>query len=174
MRRGLPWIVLLIALVAASIALQRNAREGETGNTATGRAALPASTSNPAPDILDGAFPDDRPGSRQPAWPQDPSLPDPGTAGSSDLPPEAHATLRRILADGSFPYRQDGGTFGNRERLLPARARSWYREYTVETPGSRDRGARRIVAGGDPPSEFFYTDDHYRSFRRIDAQGRAR
>jgi guanyl-specific ribonuclease Sa len=56
---------------------------------------------------------------------------------------------------------------------LPSRPRGWYREYTVETPGSDDRGARRIVAGGDPPGEFWYSDDHYRSFRRIDAQGAA-
>src|SRR5690606_5839793 len=81
------------------------------------------------------------------------------------LPPEAAETLALIRAGGPYPYRQDGGVFQNRERRLPARPRGYYREYTVDTPGSRDRGARRIVAGGDPPSEFFYTDDHYRSFR---------
>lgn len=58
--------------------------------------------------------------------------------------------------------------FQNRERRLPSKARGWYREYTVDTPGSRDRGARRIVTGGDPPDTYFYSDDHYRSFRRID------
>ena len=87
------------------------------------------------------------------------------------LPPEAHDTLRRIEAGGPFEHRQDGGTFQNRERLLPSQARGYYREYTVETPGSRDRGARRIVAGGDPPVEYFYTDDHYRSFRRFEPRG---
>ena len=86
------------------------------------------------------------------------------------LPPEAHQTLRRIEAGGPFAHRQDGSTFQNRERLLPPQPRGYYREYTVETPGSRDRGARRIVAGGDPPVEYFYTDDHYRSFRRFDPQ----
>ena len=86
------------------------------------------------------------------------------------LPPEARDTLRRIEAGGPFAHRQDGSTFQNRERLLPPRPRGYYREYTVETPGSRDRGARRIVAGGDPPVEYFYTDDHYRSFRRFDPQ----
>lgn len=91
----------------------------------------------------------------------------------ADLPREAADTLRRIHRGGPYPYRQDGGTFFNRERLLPQRARGWYREYTVDTPGSRDRGPRRIVAGGDPPSEFFYTHDHYRSFRRIDAAAEA-
>lgn len=87
------------------------------------------------------------------------------------LPPEAHDTLRRIDAGGPYDHRQDGGTFQNRERLLPSRPRGYYREYTVETPGSRDRGARRIVTGGDPPVEFFYTEDHYRSFRRFESRG---
>lgn len=83
------------------------------------------------------------------------------------LPPEAQDTLALIEAGGPFPYRQDGTTFQNREHRLPERERGYYREYTVDTPGSPDRGPRRIVAGGDPPSEFFYTDDHYRSFRRF-------
>ncbi len=83
------------------------------------------------------------------------------------LPPEAHDTLALIEAGGPFPYRQDGATFQNREHRLPERERGYYREYTVDTPGSPDRGPRRIVAGGDPPSEFFYTDDHYGSFRRF-------
>jgi len=93
-------------------------------------------------------------------------------AAQAGLPPEALATLQRIERGGPHPYRQDGGNFQNRERLLPSRQRGYYREYTVETPGSRDRGARRIVSGGDPPTEFFYSDDHYRSFRRIDAVAR--
>jgi ribonuclease T1 len=94
------------------------------------------------------------------------------------LPAEAVATLRTIERGGPYPYRQDDGVFQNRERRLPSKPRGYYREFTVETPGSRDRGARRIVAGGQPPTEFFYTDDHYRSFRRFtlnaDAAGRAR
>ena len=87
------------------------------------------------------------------------------------LPPEARDTLALIEAGGPFPYRQDGSTFQNREHRLPEHPRGDYREYTVETPGSDDRGARRIIAGGDPPSEFFYTDDHYGSFRRFAARG---
>ena len=83
------------------------------------------------------------------------------------LPPEAVVTLRAIERGGPYPYRQDGGVFQNRERKLPPQPRGYYREYTVKTPGSRDRGARRIIAGGQPPTEFFYTDDHYRSFRRF-------
>lgn len=82
-----------------------------------------------------------------------------------NLPSEARATLALIKQGGPFPYRKDGSTFGNREKHLPAKARGYYREYTVPTPGARDRGARRIVAGRD--GEYYYTDDHYNSFRRI-------
>lgn len=88
-----------------------------------------------------------------------------GDIGVRDLPPEARETLALIRSGGPFPFSQDGRTFGNREGLLPQRRRGYYREYTVKTPGARNRGARRIVAGGG--SEFFYTRDHYRSFRRI-------
>lgn len=92
---------------------------------------------------------------------------------STSLPVEAIDTLRRIRAGGPFHYRQDGGIFHNREHLLPQRPAGYYREYTVDTPGERDRGARRIVTGGRPPAEFFYTADHYRSFRPIDAHVQA-
>ena len=84
------------------------------------------------------------------------------------LPPEAIETLALIQRGGPFPYRKDGTTFQNRERLLPTKPRGFYREYTVPTPGSRDRGARRIVAGGNPPEVFYYTADHYSSFRQIE------
>ena len=87
------------------------------------------------------------------------------------LPPEAAPVLDAITSGGPYAYRQDGGVFQNRERLLPQRPRGHYREFTVDTPGSRDRGARRIVTGGDPPTEYYYTDDHYRSFRRFDPVG---
>lgn len=88
----------------------------------------------------------------------------------NSLPSQAQSTHRLILAGGPFPYSKDGSVFGNRERHLPAQARGHYREYTVKTPGSRDRGARRIVCGGKPPTQpeaCFYTDDHYASFKRI-------
>ena len=84
------------------------------------------------------------------------------------LPPEAIEILALIQRGGPFPYRKDGTTFQNRERLLPAKPRGYYREYTVPTPGARDRGARRIVAGGNPPEVFYYTADHYGSFRQIE------
>jgi ribonuclease T1 len=86
------------------------------------------------------------------------------------LPQEAQVTHQRILGGGPFPYDKDGTVFGNRERLLPPRARGHYREYTVKTPGASNRGARRIVCGGSPPTRpeaCYYTDDHYASFRRI-------
>ncbi len=88
----------------------------------------------------------------------------------SSLPPEARQTLQLIKQGGPFPHpRKDGSTFGNFEKLLPQKPRGHYREYTVPTPGARNRGARRIVAGSPPETsgEYYYTDDHYRSFRRI-------
>jgi ribonuclease T1 len=84
---------------------------------------------------------------------------------SRNLPPEAGQTLQLIRSAGPFPYQQDGRIFGNREGLLPRRSRGYYREYTVKTPGARDRGARRIIVGRG--GELYYTEDHYRSFRRI-------
>ena len=92
------------------------------------------------------------------------------TVALASLPSEAQSTQRLIRAGGPFPYTQDGRSFGNRERLLPAERRGHYREYTVKTPGSRNRGARRIVCGGQQasaPDACFYTSDHYASFRRI-------
>lgn len=83
----------------------------------------------------------------------------------SDLPPEARDTLKLIKQGGPFPYPRDGVEFGNYERLLPQQSRARYREYTVKTPGIRHRGARRIVCGVVP--ECYYTENHYRSFRRI-------
>jgi len=86
------------------------------------------------------------------------------------LPPQAQETHGLILKGGPFPYRKDGTVFGNRERLLPLKPRGQYREYTVPTPGAGNRGARRIVCGGLPPTQpeaCYYTVDHYASFRRI-------
>lgn len=85
----------------------------------------------------------------------------------SELPPEAVETLRLIDAGGPFPYEgKDGSTFGNFEGVLPDEPDGYYREYTVPTPGEDDRGARRIVTGRG--GEYYYTDDHYESFSRID------
>ena len=88
-----------------------------------------------------------------------------GPIEKKHLPQEAIETLALIRKGGPFPHPRDGVAFGNREKNLPPRERGWYREYTVKTPGARDRGARRIVAGRD--GTLYYTDDHYRSFKRI-------
>ena len=87
------------------------------------------------------------------------------TVQESKLPAEARQTLELIDRGGPFPYAKDGSVFGNFERLLPAHQRGYYHEYTVPTPGSRDRGARRIVTGQG--GEIYYTDDHYDSFRAV-------
>jgi ribonuclease T1 len=93
-----------------------------------------------------------------------------GTVSLAALPAEAQQTERLIRSGGPFPYEKDGIVFGNREQLLPRQPRGFYHEYTVRTPGSHDRGARRIVCGGRQlrePEACFYTEDHYASFKRI-------
>ena len=84
---------------------------------------------------------------------------------AADLPREARETLALIERGGPFPYERDGASFGNFEKRLPLKERGYYREYTVRTPGVKHRGARRIVAGKG--GEWYYTDDHYQSFRRV-------
>ena len=88
----------------------------------------------------------------------------------TELPRQGQQTYRLIFEGGPFPHEKDGSVFGNRERLLPRERRGHYREYTVETPGARNRGARRLVCGGLPvvaPKACWYTGDHYASFKRI-------
>ena len=94
----------------------------------------------------------------------------PGTVALGDLPAEAQITHKLVAAGGPFPHSKDGSTFGNRERVLPKRGRGFYREYTVATPGVRNRGAQRLVCGGEQarqPEACYYTGDHYLTFRRI-------
>lgn len=87
----------------------------------------------------------------------------------SDLPIQAQLVLVQIRQGGPFSYAKDGAVFGNYEQTLPRQKRGYYHEYTVRTPAVRSRGARRIVAGGNPQAsgEYYYTEDHYASFRRI-------
>ena len=134
-----PWRVLLPLAILALVA-------GYAYTYRTGSVAQPTSipAANTAPDDTSGGLP-------------------------AFLPPEARRTLALIARGGPFPYHQDGGTFGNYEHLLPEQPRGYYHEYTVDTPGSRDRGARRIITGGTPPEVYYYTDDHYRSFRAFRA-----
>jgi len=100
-----------------------------------------------------------------PARTLDDSTAAPASIALAELPAEARATLVLIRTGGPFPFAKDGTVFGNREHRLPRKPRAYYREYTVTTPGARDRGARRIVVGRG--GELYYTDDHYRRFRRI-------
>ncbi|GHI09154.1 ribonuclease N [Streptomyces cellostaticus] len=100
------------------------------------------------------------PGASTPAWARGMA-----TVEESRLPAEARQTLALIDKGGPFPYARDGVVFGNFEGLLPRRQRGYYHEYTVRTPGSRDRGARRLVTGQG--AEIYYTDDHYKSFRAV-------
>jgi len=87
----------------------------------------------------------------------------------NQLPQEAQTTLSLIKQGGPFPYAKDGVVFGNYEGMLPRQRRGYYHEYTVKTPRARNRGARRIIAGGNPQTsgEYYYTDNHYQTFRRI-------
>ena len=88
----------------------------------------------------------------------------------SSLSPEARKTDQLIHSGGPFPYSRDGVVFGNYEKRLPREPRGYYHEYTVPTPGAHSRGARRIICGGNAPTEpdaCFYTEDHYNSFHRI-------
>lgn len=96
------------------------------------------------------------------------SLAAPDTLAPAELPPEARQVLSQIRQGGPFAYARDGIVFGNFERRLPAQPRGYYREYTVKTPGDHSRGARRIIAGGQPPKVFYYTADHYQHFQRIE------
>lgn len=88
-----------------------------------------------------------------------------GEIAFADLPVEARKTLHVIKQGGPFAYPRDGVVFSNYEHILPKQARGYYREYTVKTPGAHNRGALRIVAGG--PGEYYYSVDHYKSFKRI-------
>lgn len=152
MRRWLPWLLLII--VCAGVWL------------AGTRSAAPA---GPGPSLRQDVLLS-QPDARR-------SLPPPmrrQTTLPGFLPAEAVETIGLIQRGGPFPYRQDGGVFGNREGRLPRQPRGWYREYTVDTPGLGHRGARRIVTGGAPPVQWYYTEDHYDSFRDFDPGAGAR
>ena len=98
-----------------------------------------------------------------------PSADEFSTISVAEMPVQGVQTYRLIALGGPFPYEKDGVVFGNRERLLPAKSRGYYHEYTVATPGSSHRASRRIVCGGavKAPDACYYTADHYASFRRI-------
>ncbi len=147
-RRVPPWLVLV--LVLGMLVLVWGLARPDTEVTA--RPPSPARSSPASSPELSHLAP----------------TPDSGLArvAESALPPEAVVTLRLVRSDGPFAHDEDGGVFGNRERLLPDRSRGYYREYTVETPGEGDRGPRRIVAGND--GDLYWTVDHYASFRQVE------
>jgi ribonuclease T1 len=87
------------------------------------------------------------------------------TVNAADLPKEAQQTIALIRKGGPYPYKKDGVVFGNFEKLLPLHERGYYKEFTVRTPGSRNRGAQRIISG--KAGELYYTDNHYQSFKRV-------
>ena len=147
-----PWLVALALLV---FAFQWHRSHGASQVAATSpQSELPGRTTAQAHPLppLSGHQPDEPPHR---------------SAATAGLPPQAHDTLRLIASGGPFPYRQDGVVFGNREGRLPARPHGYYHEYTVVTPGAPTRGTRRIITGGTPPQAWYYSDDHYRSFRDL-------
>ncbi|MFJ2786342.1 ribonuclease domain-containing protein [Streptomyces sp. NPDC093249] len=135
--RVLLALVLCVFLAGCSAA-------GGGGDTTSSRTA-PAASSAPAPASTGTS-----------------GLP---TVRAADLPPEARRTLALIARGGPYPYAKDGTVFSNFEKVLPREKRGYYHEYTVKTPGSRDRGARRIVTG--QRGETYWTDDHYETFREV-------
>ncbi len=150
------WALLLLVLVGGWLAWP----QAQPPQAPAGRDGAPALPRDPSARPLPPA-----------AQSQPPPVAEPATRLPGFLPAEAHRTIALVQRGGPFPHRQDGGVFGNREGRLPRKPRGWYREYTVDTPGLRHRGARRIVTGGDPPREWYYTDDHYDSFRSIAVTG---
>ena len=148
-------LLVVVGLIAAGLVWW--AQGGTVRTTATQDGTSPSASSTPSPSPT---------GSRSPGGG---SSTDPGSGlvwvDPADLPEEARDMLVLIDRGGPFRYEEDGGTFGNFEGLLPARDRGYYREYTVDTPGSPDRGARRIVTGAG--GEYYWTRDHYESFERI-------
>jgi guanyl-specific ribonuclease Sa len=160
MRRHLrnPWIWVAAAILFAVWLFWPRTVESPTQGETTGSLSAPASTSALLHEVPVST----------------PAIPGKAPVSTlADLPPEALDTIQRIVNGGPFPHRQDGKAFGNREGRLPARPQGYYREYTVATPGRSNRGARRIVTGGQPPEVWYYTDDHYDSFRSftVDAHG---
>ncbi|KUN01972.1 hypothetical protein AQI95_28175 [Streptomyces yokosukanensis] len=136
-------LVGLLAVVLAALLAGCSSGSGPGSGAGTATGPRPAGTSASAPAWAHGM----------------------GTVRESRLPAEARTALARIDRGGPFPYAKDGVVFGNYEGRLPGHRRGYYHEYTVKTPGSRDRGARRIVTGQG--GEIYYTDDHYNSFRAV-------
>ena len=179
-RQRLPLIAIVMLLVLGAGAWWWSQRDDAPAPSTTTARETPESSQTSAvlalppveqtrPGALAGEVPDVAP----PVAPAAPSASRSTGALPAFLPPEAQLTLALIQRGGPFPHRQDGSVFQNREGRLPRQSRGYYREYTVDTPGLDHRGERRIVTGGQPPREYYYTDDHYESFRRFEIGGEA-
>lgn len=151
MRRQRTLLGLAVAIVAAGAGWWLGATTADSSPAQTTTVTVTVTNGDPFPTVPEASGTD--PASGLP-W-----------IAVADLPPEGRETLELIGSDGPFPYGRDGVVFQNREGILPDEERGYYHEYTVVTPGSDDRGARRIVTGSS--AERYYTDDHYESFRRI-------
>lgn len=163
MQARLPRVIGLVLLLAFLIAATVLTNQALGTDGASGTPFLPAVSGGTATGLAGRSAPTSTtPRSAPAANRAADGLP---AIAFARLPPEAQETIRLIERGGPFPYAKDGTIFRNREGLLPRQPEGYYREYTVVTPGARDRGARRIVAGeGD---ELYYTDDHYSSFKRV-------
>ncbi|MFB7599483.1 ribonuclease domain-containing protein [Streptomyces sp. NPDC056160] len=146
--RACAGLLVCLAVLLAGCSAGGSASGGATRGSAT---SAPARSSASRPATADAATP---------SWARGTA-----TVRESRLPAEARHTLALVDRGGPFPYSQDGVVFGNFEKRLPKHVRGYYHEYTVKTPGSRDRGARRLVTGQG--GEIYYTDDHYDSFRAV-------
>lgn len=147
------WLVWLLLLAGLAMLWQQRSSSNASGAAPIAPPAPAAGLPHPAPRAAQAASP----AASSPA-----ALP-------VSLPPQARSTIALIQRGGPFPHPQDGNVFGNYEGHLPRQPRGWYHEYTVDTPGLNHRGSRRVVTGGNPPREWYYSDDHYRSFRSFNA-----
>ncbi|MCF2531271.1 guanine-specific ribonuclease N1 and T1 [Yinghuangia sp. KLBMP8922] len=155
-------LIAAVAVAALAFGLSRDGGDPAPGQAAT-RSATAAASGGSAP--LASTPTATRPAQGVPSAP-DVTVPSGmATVRVDQLPPEARRTLLLIDTGGPFPYAKDGTVFSNREGRLPKQKNGYYREYTVDTPGSDDRGARRIITG--VPGERYYTSDHYATFRVI-------
>ena len=170
------WLLAGCSLLPDPVVVRPSAAPATAAARPTARAtARPPAKATARPPAKATPTPAARPSTRPAATARPAATPRPapavtpvagfGAVAAGELPPEARHTLALIAAGGPFPYRQDGAVFQNRERRLPRKPAGYYHEYTVVTPGSDDRGARRIIAGG--AGELFYTADHYDSFVQV-------
>jgi ribonuclease T1 len=173
MLKKYTWVILIAAFTLVFWLGQRSGRQQENAALPAPAASeiggqnLPNSQAKPARDSDKEADSQIKP-DRKYTKTSENSPSESGSTLPGFLPREAKETLQLIASDGPFPHRQDGVIFQNREKRLPKMPRGYYHEYTVETPGLSHRGAKRIVTGGDPIEVYYYTDDHYDSFRRFE------